>query len=126
MDFTTLLTGIMTNGIGAVCVAAVLWFAWLRETKTIPEMLRSFEVRNDKAIDTFASLIREERASRREEDIIHQMRHEENRILLEKIIAEIKEGRHLTLNLAHALRLRQAVEQEQAAEKEAAEKGART
>ena len=43
MEMNTLVTAIFTNGIGVVCAAAVLWFAYYRETKTIPLMMQTFD-----------------------------------------------------------------------------------
>jgi hypothetical protein len=128
MDFNTLLTAMFTNGIGAACAAAVLYFGWWRETRTIPQMLEtfgkahanglaaftrsqdslqtSFQARNDKALEVFSLLVREERA-------IYQKWHDENRGRLDKIMDELKEQRHYTRDLAHQMGLRQAVEEEQ-------------
>lgn len=122
MDVNQLITAVITNGIGAVCAAAVLWFAYYRETKTIPDMIKafteaqqgaqsSFDARNNKVVDTFAGLIREERS-------VYQRWHDENRTRLEKLAEETKENRHYIRDLANQVGLRQAVEKER--EKQAA------
>lgn len=116
MDFNTLLTAIFTNGIGAVCAAAVLWFAWYRETKTIPQMMTtfadvqkvtttSFEARNERTLETFAAVLREERT-------VCQKWHEENRNRLDQLILEQKEQRHWLRDMAHQLGVKQALEEE--------------
>lgn len=114
MDFNTLLTALVTNGVGGVCAAAVLWFAYYRETRTIPELMRtftdaqtvvisSFEGRNDKIMETFATVMREERS-------VCQKWHEENRQGLTQLLAEMKDQRHLIRDLAHQAGLQKAVE----------------
>lgn len=127
MDLNQLVTAIVTNGIGAVCAAAVLWLAYYRETKTIPKMLEtftgamtaaqvSFEARNTKVVDTFAQMAREERTN-------YQRWHEETMARLTQIMtelqqtrlqmaAEMRENRHYLRNLANQLGLRAAVEAE--------------
>lgn len=111
MQFTT---AIVTNGIGAVCAAAVLWFAYYRETRTIPQMMAAFttsltaaqaafEARNNRVIDTFADQMSQERA-------VCQKWHEENRQKSEQILLETKENRHLIRDLAHVAGLRKAIE----------------
>lgn len=143
MDFNTLLTAIATNGIGAACAAAVLWFAWFRETKTIPAMmdtftrsntatLESFEKRekrlieshNDQHEKTLASHERREAKALelfgtlvREERTLYQRWHEENRDRLDAVFSEIKELRHFGRDLANQLGLRKAVEEAQARQK---------
>jgi deoxyribodipyrimidine photolyase len=129
VDFNTLLTAVITNGIGAACAAAVLWFSWHRETKTLPEMVRSFtatikelaeklekkntemltafETRNDKLLELAVDLSREERT-------IYQRSHDENRARLEGIVADLKEQRHFINNLAHQAGLKKATEEAQA------------
>lgn len=116
MGVNELITALATNGIGLVCAAAVLWFAYYRETITIPAMIKtfsdtqtsaqqSFETRNAKVVDSFTALVREERAS-------CERQHAESRDRLDKILAEMKEQRHYLLNLTNVLGLRQAVEKE--------------
>ena len=129
MDFNQLITAVITNGIGACCAAAILWFAYYRETKTLPELIRafsttqkettiaftttqkdsqeSFEARNNKIVDAFTTLIREERT-------VYQRWHEDNRTRLEAINKETREVRHAVLNLSQQIGLRQAVEAERA------------
>lgn len=105
MDFNALITAIMTNGIGGVCAAAVLWFAYYRETKTIPKMLDTFQGMQAKAIETFAQLTREERA-------IYQIWHNENRARLDQLVIEARETRHYLRDMAHAMGLKRAVDEE--------------
>lgn len=118
MAINDLLTVIVTNGIGVVCAAAVLWFAYYRETRTIPDMLKafadtqaaahsSFEVRNAKVVDSFVKVIAEERAT-------CQKWHEENRERLDRLAVETRENRHYLRDLAHQIGLRRAVEEERA------------
>lgn len=115
MDFNQLLNALATNGIGAACAAAVLWFAWYRETKTIPKMIdafaaietqaiASFEARNSKTMDTFAMIIKEERQ-------ICQKWHEEDRGLLQDVLSDLREQRHHLANMANAVGLRQLAEE---------------
>ena len=121
-----LITAMVTNGIGAVCAAAVLWFAWHRETKTIPHMMGTFSKaletaqsafidRNDKALETFAQLTREERT-------LYQKWHDENRDRLDRILVENKEHSHYLSNLAHSLGLRQALEEQRTKERDVRER----
>ncbi len=105
MDFNTLLTAIFTNGIGATCAAAVLWFSWYRETRTIPDLMKSFSTVNEKALTTFADMLREERT-------VCQKWHEENRERLDQLMLEQKEHRHWLRDLAHQLGVKQALEEE--------------
>jgi hypothetical protein len=123
MDPNVVFTAIVNNGFGPVCAAAILIFAWLRETKTIPKMMETFQAvnketqeafskRNDDALQTFATLTREERTT-------YQKWHEENRDRLDRMFLEQKEGRHIMLNLAHQLGLRQAVEEKMREERAA-------
>ena len=105
MDFNQLITALITNGIGAVCAAAVLWFSWHRETKSIPKMMDTFASTLDKAMTTFAGVIHEERE-------VCQRWHEENRQRLDQILVETKENRHYLRDLAHQVGLRKAVEHE--------------
>lgn len=116
MDFNQLLTALATNSIGAACAAAVLWFAYYRETKTLPALMQtftdahlanvaSFEGRTDKLLDTFANVMREERA-------VCQKWHEENRQGLSQLLAEVKEQRHLILNLSFQAGLQKQVKDE--------------
>jgi hypothetical protein len=120
------ITALVTNGIGVVCCAVVLWFMYYRETKTIPALMstftaavsdiqkqnsgnlnvaqESFERRNKALLDTFSMLTREERQT-------CQKWHEENREVLTAILSEIKENRHLVRNLANVAGLQKAVEE---------------
>lgn len=124
-----MITAVVTNGIGAVCAAAVLWFAYYRETKTIPALMQTFaeahsrsletfalaqrsanesyEGRQGKLLDTFARVNSEERAT-------CQKWHEENRESLMRIAAETRENRHYIRDLAHQIGLRRAVDEERA------------
>ncbi len=114
VDLTTILTAIVTNGIGAVCAAAVIFLSWHRETKTIPDMVKTFsdtlgavqagfELRNNKTLELFATLVREERQ-------LYQKWHDEDRDRLDHIIIDLKEQRHYLNNVANQLGLRKAVE----------------
>ena len=118
MGLNELITALVTNGIGVVCAAAVLWFAWYRETRTLPALIKSFtdahaasqqsfESRNNKVVDTFARVIADERAT-------CQKWHEENRERLDKLAAESRETRHYIRDLAHQIGMRKAVEEERA------------
>ena len=114
MDFNTLLTAIFTNGIGAVCAAAVLWFSYYRETRTIPDLMKSFGEANEKALTTFAEMLREER-------MVCQKWHEENRQRLDMLILEQKENRHWLRDMAQQLGIKQALEEERRRRGEPAE-----
>jgi hypothetical protein len=118
MDFNQFITAAVNNGIGFACAIAILLFAWYRETKTIPLMIKeftevqrasqtSFENRNTKVIDSFVKVIAEERA-------VCQKWHEENRSRLDQLILETKENRHYIRDLAHAVGMKKAVEEERA------------
>jgi len=127
-----ILTILINNGIGVACAAAVLWFAWYRETKTIPAILSRYDAvlktfeemhqrgvetqghthetmqaafasRNAKSLEVFTQLVREERTN-------YQRWHEENRQRLEEMSHEIRDNRHLIHNFAHQLGLKQALE----------------
>ena len=63
MDFNTLLTAILTNGIGAACAAAVLYLSWYRETKTLPSLVDAFTKTNDKALQVYSDISKEERTT---------------------------------------------------------------
>ena len=108
---------IINNGIGVGCAAAVLWLAWYRETKTLPYIMRTmsdtheqsqihFNTRHTTSLDTFSTLIREERQ-------LFQQWHQENRSHLDRLTEEVKENRHLMKNLSHQLGMQKAVEREQ-------------
>jgi hypothetical protein len=126
IDPTSFITAIITNGIGVVCCAVVLWFMYYRETKTIPALMQtftetlagiqkengkslslaqeSFERRNKALLDTFGTMSREERQT-------CQRWHEENREDLRTILQEQKETRHYIRNLAHAAELTKAADE---------------
>jgi hypothetical protein len=112
VDFNQLITALATNGIGAVCAAAVLWLAWFRETKTIPKMMETFSEVQQKAMDTATALAREERQ-------VCQKWHEENRANLIGLLEEMRENKHFLRDLAHMLGVRRAVEEEQAKKRDA-------
>ncbi len=114
MDFPQLLTTLLTNSIGAACAGAVLWLAWWRETKSIPQMVEAFTKstatmqshfadRQAELLKTFAELTREERTN-------YQKWHEENRSRLDMILVGQKEGRHTINNLAHEQGMKKAIE----------------
>lgn len=135
-----LITALATNGIGLVCAAAVLWFAWYRETKTIPTLMatftasladiqkqnsaavaqieQSFENRHKLTLDTFTTLTREER-------ITCQKWHEENRVKLDQVLGETKENRHYIRGLAHQLNIARAVEEQERKDRQTTDRGAR-
>ncbi len=118
-----LLTVLLNNGIGVACAGAVLWFAWHRETHTIPNLTKAFtdsqkvftdaitdlqdkfEQRNVKIMEVFTELVREERQN-------YERWHTENRERLDKLLGELKENRHYTRDLANQIGLRHAVELE--------------
>lgn len=77
MTLESLITMIATNGIGAVCAGAMLWFMYFQQTKTIPAML-----------ETFKQEMKEERA-------ISEKRHTENLNRLEQIIQDTRFLRNL-------------------------------
>jgi hypothetical protein len=126
IDPTSFITAIITNGIGVVCCAVVLWFMYYRETKTIPALMQtftetlagiqkengkslslaqeSFERRNKALLDTFGTMSREERQT-------CQKWHEENREALVQILQETKENRHYIRDLANVAGLRKAEEE---------------
>jgi gas vesicle protein len=129
VDFNTLITALVTNGIGAVCAAAVLWFAWYRETRTIPAMMKtfadsmqatqvSFEARNEKVVDAFSAVHREQQQTFAEQATAErttcQKWHEENRHMLTQVLQETKENRHYIRDLAHVAGLRKALEEQEA------------
>jgi Sec-independent protein translocase protein TatA len=121
MDVNQLITALATNGIGLVCAAGVLWFAYYRETKTLPKLMdtfaaamttfqgtveeiqKSFESRQQKLVDAFSQQAREERTT-------CQRWHEENRQVLVQLMQEAKENRHYLRDLANQLTLAKAVE----------------
>jgi hypothetical protein len=114
VDINALINAVINNGIGVGCAMAVLWFAWYRETKTIPDMVATFaatlklvqeshDTRNNKSLDLFSNLVREERN-------IYQRWHEENRGKLDGMIEDLREQRHAIRNLANDLNLKSAVE----------------
>jgi gas vesicle protein len=125
MGVNELVTAIATNGIGLVCAAAVLWFAYYRETKTIPLMMGTFNQslkqfsdsvgvmqdafteRNRDTLKTFSDQMTAERTT-------CQKWHEENRQAWMQVMTETKENRHLIRNLGNQLGLRSAVEAERA------------
>lgn len=114
MDLNTLLTSMLNNGIGAICAAAILLFAWMRETKTIPMMLETFQRTMKEALDTFSENNEKER-------MIYQKWHEENRDRLDKLMQDGKEHRHYLANLANLVGMRQAADRAVAEEKRARE-----
>lgn len=140
MDFNQLITAIVTNGIGAVCAAAVVWLSYFRETRTIPKMLETFaqvqkEMTDSQSraaketsemyaksmsnmADKFASCQKETMdlslSLVREERSICQKWHEENRAALNVLLQETRENKHYLADLAHMMGVRRAVEEEQA------------
>lgn len=89
----------VNNGIGFTCAIFVMWVSWYRETKTLPKIL-----------DNFTQLTREERSN-------YQRWHEENRDRLDRIIADQREQRHYSKNLAHLIGMKQAMDEEMRKEK---------
>jgi hypothetical protein len=121
MSFPELVTAIATNGIGLICAAAVLWFAYYRETRTIPDMMRtftasmerantSFEHRNQGVLETFALAIKDERQTCERWHIENLKQHDQQRDRMDQMLLEQKENRHLIRELSHQLGLRQALE----------------
>lgn len=124
-----ILTIAVNNGIGVACAAAVLMFAWFRETRTIPGMIAaftksqeaqqkaftevqaltaaSFESRNDKLLAAFTEAVREQRA-------VDERHHGENRDRLDKNTSEIRELRHDVREVSNQIGLRKAVEEARA------------
>jgi hypothetical protein len=126
IDPASFITAVITNGIGVVCCAVILWFMYYRETKTIPTLMttftetlagiqkdngkyltlaqESFERRNKALLDTFGAMSREERQT-------CQKWHEENREDLRTILQEQKDTRHYIRNLANVAGLTKAAEE---------------
>jgi gas vesicle protein len=126
IDPASFITAVITNGIGVVCCAVLLWLIYYRETKTIPTLMttfsetlamiqkdnsksltlaqESFERRNKALLETFSAMGREERAT-------CQQWHEENRQDLREIKQEQKESRHYIRDLAHVAGLRKAADE---------------
>lgn len=134
MDLTTI---IVNNGVGVACAVAVLWFAWWRETHTIPNLTNAFtssqkmftdgltllqdkfSERNTKMLETFTQLVREERQG-------YERWHVENREKLDNLLTEIRDNKHYMRDLANQLGLRRAVEEEQNKLKESRERAERS
>jgi hypothetical protein len=138
VDLNTLVTALVTNGIGAVCCAVILWFMYYRETKTIPGLMQtftstveriqkdnntagtlaneSFERRNTALLESFTTLTREERQT-------CQQWHEENRQALIQILQETKENRHFIRDLGNVAGLRKGVEEAERRQRETRDAG---
>jgi hypothetical protein len=111
MDFNVFITAIVTNGIGIVCAAAMIWLSYYRETVTIPKMLTQFSMIQDKALETMLTLTREERISCQKWHDENRDCHQQTNNRLGTLSGEIRENRHDIRNLANALHLRQAIEE---------------
>jgi hypothetical protein len=116
VDFNALLTAIMTNGIGAACAAAFLWFAYYRETHSLPEIMKtftdvnkeiqaSFEARSNKTVDLFTAMVHEER-------VLCQKWHDEHVTRLDRLFEEAKENRHALQNVLQQMSTCHAIEAE--------------
>lgn len=123
-SFMDLINILINNGVGVACAAAVLWLAWYRETKTLPALIATFESankrnsdamsamtegmqkgftdRNQRALDAFTTIVREERE-------VYQRWHEENRGRLEHLATEVKENRHMIREMVHEIRLKNQI-----------------
>lgn len=127
MDLTQIVAAVATNGVGVVAVAAVLWFAYYRETKTIPTLVQSFNGANQAALEAFAQANKEANSSfearqanviaaftdvAKQERALCQLWHQEHMAKLEQVLTETKEHRHQLRDLINAAGLRRAADEQ--------------
>lgn len=119
---------IVDYGISVALAGGLLWYVWYRETRINPQMLDKFAALQKDLMDTFAVSQEKDRDN-------CERRHMEEMVRLEKLhdlavqnrsetAADLKEQRHLILNLANKAMLNAAVaeteRQKTAAERERA------
>ena len=126
MDIPQIVSAIGNGGVLVVIAALFIWFAYYRETRTIPTLMKvfsdgmslaqtSFESRNKALVAAFEQQMDRERLSNEQqmdrERTVCQAWHEENRHKLDQVLVEIKEQRHLIRDFTHAARLKNAADE---------------
>lgn len=130
MDVAQIASAIGNTGVLVVIAALFIWFAYYRETKTIPQMMAAFTAGAKESRESFekqqcaarescekqhTELVKSFETQMDREREVCQKWHEENRQGNTQVLNEIKEQRHFIRNLAHAAGLQKAL---QDAEKE--------